>query len=74
MTTPQAAMVFNPDAFMEALRNAGYTPQEFADELSANRTTVALWLAGMAEPKRSMLRAAARVLGVDESYLLVEAG
>jgi transcriptional regulator with XRE-family HTH domain len=56
---------FSPDAFIDILRDAEYTPKQLADEMGASVDAIARWMAGIAAPKPGYATQAARILGVD---------
>ena len=56
---------FSPNLFIDALRDAEYTPKELAEEMGCSVTAIARWMAGIAVPKPGYATQAARILGVE---------
>lgn len=63
---------FSPDAFIDALREAGLTPRELAEETGVSQAAIGRWMSGEAVPRGGYLNLAARVLGIEPESLLVE--
>jgi transcriptional regulator with XRE-family HTH domain len=70
MATAEAVQVFSPTAFMDAMRNAGYSAQEFAAEMGLHPNTIAGWIIGGSRPRAAMLPAIAKRLGVTVADLM----
>lgn len=66
VATPTPAKVrFSPDSFIDAMREAEYTPKQLADEMGASVEAVARWMAGIAQPKPGYATQVARILDID---------
>lgn len=72
-TQAEPVMVFSPEAFYDALRNAGFTMTGFAAEMGLIPETLSRWIAGASRPRPAMLPAIARKLHVKPEALLAEA-
>jgi len=66
--------VFSPDALIDAMREAGLTPQDLMEELGCGPDQIGRWMAGFAVPRPGYQKQIARILGVsvDDLYEEVE--